>query len=146
MPPTLRGIKGAREFREEGAVVHGITVVDRYTVQVTLQEAFTPFASLLAVGHAKIVPAELVEQYGEAFGTRPIGTGPFKFIRWDWGREIVLAAHAEYFGGAPRLSEVRYRIFPGEPVDAIHREFEAGRLEDSPAPPGRESTADRISM
>ena len=34
----------------------------------------------------------------------------------------------------PRLSEVRYRIFPGEPIDVIHREFEAGNLEDSPVP------------
>ena len=99
-------------------MVHGITVVDRYTVQVTLQEAFTPFVSLLAVGHAKIVPRELVEQYGEAFGTRPIGTGPFKFIRWGSGtRDRPWPPMPSPSGGAPRLSEVReYRIFPGEPV------------------------------
>jgi peptide/nickel transport system substrate-binding protein/oligopeptide transport system substrate-binding protein len=129
------GIKGASSFREGKAPsVEGITVVDRYTVQVTLSEASVPFVSLLAVGHAKIVPRDLVEQQGEAFGSQPAGTGPFNFVRWERGKEIVLAANARYFGGPPRLSQVRYRIFPGEPINAIYREFEAGRLEDSPVP------------
>jgi peptide/nickel transport system substrate-binding protein/oligopeptide transport system substrate-binding protein len=130
-------IKGAREFREGARPsVSGIAVLDRYSVQISLSEASTPFVSLLAVGHAKIVPRDVVEREGERFGSRPVGTGPFKFVRWEAGREIVLAAHADYFGGPPRLSELRYRIFPGEPVDAIYREFEAGRLEDSPVPGG----------
>ena len=129
------GIKGAREFREgKATTVEGLTVVDRHTIQVTLSEAFAPFVSMLAVGHAKIVPRDLVTQGSEAFGMRPVGTGPFKFVRWDRGREIVLAANREYYAGAPRLAEVRYQIFPGEPIDAIHREFLAGNLEDSPVP------------
>jgi len=129
------GIKGARQFREgKAASVEGLTVVDRHTIQVTLSEAFAPFVSLLAVGHAKIVPRDLVTQGGEAFGMRPVGTGPFKFVRWDRGREIVLAANTEHYAGAPRLAEVRYQIFAGEPIDVIHREFLAGNLEDSPVP------------
>lgn len=130
-------IKGVREFREGRArTVEGISVLDRYTVRVTLTEAFAPFVSLLAVGQAKIVPRDLVEQQGEAFGNHPVGTGPFKFLRWERGREIVLGANLGYFAGAPRLGQIRYRIFPGEPIDAIHREFEAGNLEDSPVPLG----------
>jgi peptide/nickel transport system substrate-binding protein len=137
-------IKGAREFREgKAASVAGIAVLDRYTLQITLTEAFTPFVSLLAVGHAKIVPRDVAEREGERFGARPVGTGPFRFVRWDAGREIVLAAHAEHFGGTPRLSEIRYRIFPGEPVDTIYREFAAGRLEDSPVPTGERPQAGR---
>jgi len=129
------GIKGARQFREGTATaVEGIAVIDRHTVQVTLSDASVPFVSLLAVGHAKVVPRDVVEQQGERFGGHPIGTGPFRFVRWDRGREIVLAANPQYFVGPPRLSEVRYRIFPGEPIDVIYREFEAGNLEDSPMP------------
>ena len=58
-------IKGAQEFREGKAKqVSGVTVLDRYTVQVVLTEALVPFVSVLAVGHAKIVPKEVVEQQG----------------------------------------------------------------------------------
>src|SRR5262245_3178174 len=128
-------IKGAQEFREGAAKqVSGLTAVDRYTVQVVLTEALAPFVSMLAVGHAKIVPRELVEQQGDAFGAQPVGTGPFRFVRWEPGKEIVLVANTEYFDGAPRLSRVVYRIFRGEEFDAMYEQFKRGNLEDSPIP------------
>ena len=128
-------IRGAQEFREGKAKqVSGLAAVDRYTVQVVLNEALAPFVSILAVGHAKIVPKELVEQQGEAFGAHPIGTGPFKFIRWEPGKEIVLVANPDYFDGPPKLSRVVYRIFRGEEFDAMYEQFRRGNLEDSPIP------------
>ena len=138
----LASIKGAQEFREGRArQVSGLSAVDRHTVQVTLAEALAPFVSVLAVGQAKIVPRELVEQQGEAFGAQPVGTGPFRFVRWERGKEIVLAANPEYFDGPPKLSRVIYRIFPGESSDAMCQEFEQGRLEESPVPPPCRSKA-----
>ena len=63
-------IKGAQDFvRGRARVVSGLSAPDRYTVQVVLNEALTPFVSVLAVGHAKIVPRDLVEQQGEGFGS-----------------------------------------------------------------------------
>ena len=55
-------------------------------------------------------------------------------MRWERGREIVLAANPDYFDGPPRLSRVIYRIFPGGQFGAMYREFERGGLEDSPIP------------
>ena len=128
-------IKGAQEFREGKAKeVAGLTALDRHTVQVALSEATIPFVSILAVGHAKIVPREIVEQQGEAFGTQPIGTGPFKLARWDRGREIVLAANPDYFDGPPKLSRIVYRVYPGAQLDAMYEDFQRGSLEDSPIP------------
>jgi len=128
-------IRGAQEFREGKAKqVSGLTVLDRYTVQIVLAEALAPFVSVLAVGQAKIVPKELVEQQGEAFGAHPIGTGPFKFVRWERGKEIVLVANSDYFDGPPKLSRVVYRIFRGEEFDAMHEQFQRGNLEDTPIP------------
>ena len=128
-------IKGAQEFREGKAKqVSGVTVWTRYTVQVVLTEALVPFVSVLAVGHAKIVPKEVVEQQGEAFGAHPIGTGPFKFVRWERAKEIVLVANPDYFDGPPKLSRVLYRIFRGEEFDAMYEQFERGNLEDTPIP------------
>ena len=79
-------IKGAQDFVEGRArAVSGLSALDRHTVQVVLNEALTPFVSVLAVGHAKIVPRDIVEQQGEAFGAqsgrhrtvqvRPLGAG-----------------------------------------------------------------------
>ena len=129
------GIQGALDFREGRAKqIAGLVAVDRYTVRVSLAEAAVPFVSVLAVGQAKIVPKELVEDQGEAFGTQPVGTGPFRFVRWERGKEIVLAANPEYFDGPPKLARLVFRIFPGERLDAVFAEFQAGALEDSPVP------------
>jgi peptide/nickel transport system substrate-binding protein/oligopeptide transport system substrate-binding protein len=129
------GIKGASEFREGRASrVEGLSAPQPHTVQVILTEASVPFVSLVAVGHAKIVPREVVEQQGEGFGLRPVGTGPFRFVRWERGQEIVLAANPDYFDGPPRLSRVVFRIFPGEQRDLMFQELEKGALEDTTPP------------
>jgi len=129
-------IKGARQFKEGRArTVSGLMALDRNTVQVTLDEALAPFVAVLAVGHAKIVPRDLVEAQGEAFGVHPIGSGPFRFLLWERGKEIVLTANAEYFDGSPKLARLTFRIFPGDQRDAMHDEFLKGGLEDAPLPP-----------
>ena len=131
----LLGIQGAQEFRAgRASTVAGLAAVDRYTVRVTLTESPVPFVSVLAVGQAKIVPRELVEQQGEAFGTQPVGTGPFRFVRWEHGKEIVLAGNPDYFDGPPKLARLVFRIFPGERLDEVFTEFKTGALEDSPIP------------
>ena len=131
-------VKGAPDFREGRAKgIAGLVALDRHTVQVTLTEALIPFVSVLAVGHAKIVPREVVEEKGDAFGTAPVGTGPFRFVKWERGRELVLAANPEYFEGAPRLTRLVYRVFPGEQFDTMYEEFQRGNLEDTP-PPNRD--------
>jgi peptide/nickel transport system substrate-binding protein/oligopeptide transport system substrate-binding protein len=128
-------IRGAPEFRRgEVARVTGLAALNRYTVQVSLSETTVPFVSLLAVGQAKIVPRDLVERDPAAFGVKPVGTGPFRFERWERGREIVLTANPEYFDGPPRLSRLVYRIFPGGELDDMYQAFVRGELEDTQPP------------
>jgi peptide/nickel transport system substrate-binding protein/oligopeptide transport system substrate-binding protein len=129
------GIRGAREFREGRAeVVTGLKALDRLTVRVSLVEATVPFVSLVAIGHAKIVPRDIVGKDGAAFGLRPVGTGPFKFVKWERNQEIVLAANEAYFGGPPKLSQLIFRIFPGDRWDSSYDEFQKGHLEDTIPP------------
>jgi peptide/nickel transport system substrate-binding protein/oligopeptide transport system substrate-binding protein len=129
-------IKGAVDYRAGKArQVSGLVALDRFQVQVSLSEAPAPFVSLAAVGHAKIVPRDVAEAQGDAFGQRPVGTGPFRFVGWERGKEISLAANPDYFEGPPRLGRLVYRVFPGERFDTANDEFERGELEDSPLPP-----------
>ena len=128
-------IQGAQSFREGRAgLVRGITAVDSSTIRIVLDEARVPFVIMLATGHAKILPRDLVTKQGDAFGMAPVGTGPFRFERWERRKEIVLSANDDYFGGVPRLQRLVYRIFPDERSGAMFEEFQRGRLEDSPLP------------
>ena len=129
-------IQGATEFREGRAQqVAGLAALDRYTVRVTLTETPVPFVSVLAVGQAKIVPRELVEEQGEAFGSQPVGTGPFRFVRWERGKEIVLAANPEYFDGPPKLTRLVFRIFPGSGSTGSSPSSRPGRSRTPRSPP-----------
>jgi peptide/nickel transport system substrate-binding protein/oligopeptide transport system substrate-binding protein len=128
-------IRGAPEFRRgEASRVTGLEAVDRYTVQVSLTASSVPFVSILAIGQAKIVPRDVAERDLAAFGVKPVGTGPFRFERWERGREIVLAANPEYFDGPPRLSRLVYRIFAGGQFDDMYQEFLKGELDDTQPP------------
>ena len=130
-------VQGAADFRAGRAkTVTGLRALDRSTVQVVLTDAAVPLVSLLAVGQAKIVPEAVAVRSGDQFGFRPVGTGPFKFVRWERGKEIVLEANEAYFGGPPRLSRLVFRIFPGHHWEDAFAEFQRGQLEDT-VPPSR---------
>ena len=46
-------------------------------------------------------------------GTNPVGTGPYVFVKWDRGREIVAKKNDSYWGAKkPQIGEYRVRIIP----------------------------------
>ncbi len=128
-------VKGAKDYVEGRAkTVQGFRALDQYTVQIELEEVAAPFVATLAVGYAKIVPREVVEELGPGFGSRPVGTGPFKFTSWKKDEDIVLEANQDYFASRPFLDRLDYKIYPGTPTDKMFASFENGGLEDSLIP------------
>jgi oligopeptide transport system substrate-binding protein len=135
----LDNVKGAAEFRDGTTkVLEGIKAIDRYTVEVSLSEPFVPFISILGMAHTSIVPRDEVERLGPDFGTAPVGTGPFRLVRWVRGQEILLETNEHYFGGRPALDRVRFIIFPGHTTGDMLRAFVQGELEESPLTPDRQ--------
>ena len=63
-----------------------------------------------------IVPAHLAESGAELligeYAKHPIGCGPFRFVRYLTGEEIVLEANADYWDGAPEIDRLILRIIP----------------------------------
>ncbi len=65
-----------------------------------------------------IVPPAVVEEVGaEAFGTNPVGSGPYRFVSWQRGVEIVLEANPDYWGEPAPAERLVFR--PSE--DAFSR-------------------------
>src|SRR5207244_2236090 len=46
----------------------------------------------------------------------PIGTGPYKLVRWSKDEEIVLEADPNHWRGAPRIKTVVFRPIPDDAV------------------------------
>lgn len=75
----------------------GFSVIDDSTFVIRLTRPFPPFLGILSMIYASIVPAEVVEHEGNAFRSRPIGTGPFKFFHWEEGVKLALQRNEQYY-------------------------------------------------
>lgn len=57
-----------------------------------------------------MVPPKAAKE--KSFGVTPIGTGPYKFVRWERGREIVLSVNENYWREKPSIKEFAVRVIP----------------------------------
>jgi peptide/nickel transport system substrate-binding protein/oligopeptide transport system substrate-binding protein len=129
----FRCIQGAKEFMQGKTYnVEGLKALDRYTLQIVLEEPLASSLVVLGLAHAAVVPREEVEKRGEQFGRAPVGTGPFKFVRWEPNQEIVLEAHDRYYEGRPFLDTVVFKI--DSSIEETFAEFLQGNLEETIIP------------
>lgn len=57
-----------------------------------------------------IVPKKYVEKVGEdGFLRKPIGAGPYKFVKFEPGIELVVEAFEDYWKGAPHVKTLRLK-------------------------------------
>jgi peptide/nickel transport system substrate-binding protein len=94
--------------------IKDIETPDDHTVVMKTTEKYAPF--LPFVGITRISPRHLIdkgiESFQQEFGRNPIGTGPYKFVKWNSGQNIELAANPDYFGGAPKIDTLLIKIVP----------------------------------
>lgn len=90
---------------ERKPLVKTIETPDPLTLVVSLNKPLTKFLSGL-------VPVGMMPQgyTTDQQKQKPIGTGAFKFVRHDESQQVIdLAAHDEYWGGAPAVKQLRVR-------------------------------------
>lgn len=71
--------------------------VNDSTLVITLKKEFPAFLGLLAMRYCSVVPHEVVDYFGSEFRSNPVGTGPFKFKRWEESVKLVLRKNENYF-------------------------------------------------
>ena len=100
-PDFVSGRKGG--YRE----LHSVDAIDRYTVVFTLDKPFTSFPINLVM---PIVP----DGAGVTLSRRPMGTGPYRFVRYAVDDRIELEPFNEYFGGRPRNDGLIIKVVPDD--------------------------------
>jgi peptide/nickel transport system substrate-binding protein len=90
-------------LRSYFTTVKSCEVIDPYTVRFVTNERYFKMLEVLGT-FLQILPKH-VFAHGDpdfnrnGFGRNPIGTGPYKFVRWDTGARIVLERNDDYWGG-----------------------------------------------
>lgn len=87
------------EAKESGQTVDlsnmvNVTAVNETTVEFNLNQSDSTF--LCKLGCLGIVPSDTYNN--ETYGSEPIGTGPFKFVQWDKGQQVILEKNPDYYG------------------------------------------------
>jgi peptide/nickel transport system substrate-binding protein len=97
------------------AVIRSIDTPDAATVIFHLQEPYAGFLWEIARPAIGIIPAGS----GADFSNRLNGTGPFRFASSEQDDNVVIERNDGYFGGAPKISRVQFRVVPEAIVRAL---------------------------
>ncbi len=92
--------------------IQRVEKVDSHTVRIVIDRPFAPFLANLGLMAASIVSPTAMKRSGKNFTHHPVGTGPFRFIRWEQGKTITLTKNPHYWGGSPRLENLVYEVIP----------------------------------
>jgi peptide/nickel transport system substrate-binding protein len=112
---------------DKRSLIKSVETPDERTVVVTLVK---PWGGLLSnLVPVAIIPKDSYESQKE----HPLGTGPFKFIRYDSAQQVCdMEAFPEYWEGAPKLQQVRVRVISD--MNALQAELQSGRVDIAPLP------------
>lgn len=114
-------------YAEDFLQVASAEAPDPYTFRVTYEK---PYAPALESWGTPIHPKHLLEGDDitkSPLSRSPIGTGPFKFVKWVAGEKIELLANPDYFEGQPFIHRVVYRVIPDTSTQFL--ELQAGGLD-----------------
>ena len=80
--------------------------------------AFLPTFFGTAGANPCILPRHLLDRLPNInqapYNSLPVGIGPFRYLRWKRGEEVVLVANPLYFRGAPKLTRIEFHTIPSE--------------------------------
>jgi peptide/nickel transport system substrate-binding protein len=110
--PKLK-LRGATPF----APISHVEVVDSLTVRVHTKAPWPILDTLMSGTGAAILPPKYYRENDMAHVAKnPVGSGPFKFVRWVKDDHIELQANEQYWRGAPRIKKLVFRPIPDDAV------------------------------
>ena len=95
-----------------------VEVVDARHIRFRLKEPWPDFMTYygsLATGAGWVVPKKYLEKVGDdGFKKAPVGAGPYKFVSFNPGIELVLEANEQYWRKAPSVKRLVLKAVPDE--------------------------------
>jgi peptide/nickel transport system substrate-binding protein len=95
-----------------------VDIVDTHRIRFRLKQPWADFMTFFgtpATGAAWIVPKKYIEKVGDdGFKKAPIGAGPYRFVSFQPGIELVLEAYEQYWRKTPAVKRLVFKSVPDE--------------------------------
>lgn len=106
----------ASPFKEYFSRIRKIVSEDDYTVRIDLAEPYAPFLTLLTKG---IVSEADAKKLGGRYGREPVGTGPYRLVRFVPEKIVELEANSGYFGKIPKIKTLRLHVISDDNIRVL---------------------------
>jgi peptide/nickel transport system substrate-binding protein len=114
---SLERYRGAASAAYKARIA-SVDVLDPHRIRIRMKQPwpdFMTFYGTMATGAGWIVPKKYVEKVGdEGFKKAPVGAGPYKFVSFAPGVELVLEAHEQYWRKTPSVKRLVLKAIPDE--------------------------------
>nr|WP_042374019.1 ABC transporter substrate-binding protein [Neobacillus jeddahensis] len=129
---SLAAIKGGKDYKEGKAkTIEGIKVIDKETIEITTEKVNAK--SLLLLGGQVLSKAYYGKeyQYGKLdylkeLYPKPVGAGPYKFVKYVPDQEIRYVANENYYAGKPKTKNLIFKVID---TTTSLQLFETGELD-----------------
>ncbi|MEW6265994.1 MAG: ABC transporter substrate-binding protein [Thermodesulfobacteriota bacterium] len=113
---------------EMDSIVDSVEAVDDHTVVFKLKKINAPFLANLGMDFSDIISPAAFLKNPKEFVRNPVGTGPFKFVKWVKDDNIALVKNENYWNksGGPYLEKAIFRAIPENSVRFL--ELKAGNI------------------
>lgn len=107
--------------------LEGLKVVSDYEFTVTLTAPSSTFPVMLG-GNAFYPLPESFYADPDAYGSNPVGNGPYKFVSWAHNQDILVERNDSYHGAFPAKNDgIDFVIYTD--IDTAYSDVQAGNLD-----------------
>ena len=128
---------GAWIFNRKVDSLQPFHAINDSTFQLKLLRPYHPILGILSMQYCSIIPKEAVDKYGNDFRRHPVGSGPFRFVKWEEGQALVLKKNEHYFerdsAGTrlPYLDGIKVSFFDSKATEfLLFRQFKLDFVND----------------
>jgi peptide/nickel transport system substrate-binding protein len=137
-------------FKSDYEAISKIELIKGSTVVLHLSKRSAPLLSRLV--ELRILPASKIraKDHGKnALSRDPIGSGPFRIVRWESGLELVFEPNPFYWGVKPSYKQLVWRVVPDKTLMAMalrRGELDVAALDPTSWKVIKDGAKDRIEL
>ncbi|MGP4142204.1 ABC transporter substrate-binding protein [Sodalis praecaptivus] len=109
---TLDGLRTYRGYLKD---IVKVEALDAHRIRITTRQptSLLPW-NLTSIGMVSAAAAKGATAADFNGGRAAVGTGPYRWVKWTPGQEVVLAKNPDYWQGAEPWDKVTYRFIPND--------------------------------